>query len=82
MLLPLLRRSSAALLRVLALNASIGAPEVAACGGKAWDVETDPVVLPIAAAEGELHPAIPAYMMVCRNCGFVRLHSTEALLGD
>jgi hypothetical protein len=39
-------------------------------------VQTDDVGTPVA---GELFGGIPAYVLICRNCGFIRLHSVKAL---
>ena len=66
----------------LALEAAGAKLECPSCGKVDWDRDPDPVVLPIAKTEGKLIPAIPAYMLACRNCGFVRLHSVAKLLGD
>jgi hypothetical protein len=64
----------------LALEAA-GAKLACPSGDKPdWSRDPDPVVLPSMRAEGELIPATPAYMLICCNCGFVRLHSTKALL--
>jgi hypothetical protein len=50
------------------------------CDHVDWSRDPDPVVLPIPQAGGKLIPAVPAYMLMCRNCGFIRLHSTKVLL--
>lgn len=31
---------------------------------------------------GTLFGGIPAYALMCRNCGFMRLHALKFLLGD
>jgi len=75
-----------------ALDAAGASYECPSCGQTEWDRNPDPVVLketraievdqvgvPVA---GELVGGIPAYALICRNCGFMRLHSVSALLGD
>jgi hypothetical protein len=42
-------------------------------------VEVDEVGVPVG---GELFGGIPAYALICKRCGFMRLHAVKVLLGD
>ena len=66
--------------------------ECPSCGNVDWFRNTDPVVLketrpvevddvgtPVA---GELFGGIAAYTLICRRCGFMRLHSIRHLHGE
>jgi hypothetical protein len=75
-----------------ALDAAGASYECPSCGHDQWARNTNPVVLketrPVEVNEvgvpvaGELVGGIPAFALVCRRCGFMRLHSVQALLGD
>lgn len=65
-----------------ALEAAGASLQCPSCGRFDWSRDPDPVVLPSARPEGNLVPAIPAFILICDNCGFVRLHSLKALLKE
>jgi hypothetical protein len=58
--------------------------ECPSCAGVKWTVDDDPAA--VNATDGNtgellLDTALEAAVMVCRNCGFVRLHATRVLFG-
>lgn len=58
--------------------------ECPSCGDIKWLVDDDPAALN--ATDGKtgevlLDAALDAAVMVCRNCGFVRLHAVQVLFG-
>jgi len=59
--------------------------ECSICGRVNWTVDDDPAgvtALDPDSGEAVLVPAVPAIIMVCRNCGFIRLHAIDVLFGD
>jgi len=75
-----------------ALNEAGASYQCPSCGHDQWARNPNPVVLtetrPVeidemgSPAAGELFGGISAYALICRRCGFMRLHSTKALLGE
>jgi hypothetical protein len=59
--------------------------ECPSCNGIKWKVDDDPAA--VNATDGDtgevlLDAALDAAVMVCQNCGFVRLHSVQVLFGE
>ncbi|MDK2756425.1 MAG: hypothetical protein KYX66_06785 [Blastomonas fulva] len=60
-------------------------PNCSSCGSNNWTVPDDEMAmlrLPIF-EQGNIismpGPAIPAYIMLCNNCGFIRMHSVAVV---
>jgi predicted RNA-binding Zn-ribbon protein involved in translation (DUF1610 family) len=54
------------------------------CGRPNWTVDDDPAAVNAIDPDTDeilLGTALPAAVMVCKNCGFIRLHAVEVLLG-
>lgn len=78
--------------RVAAALESVGASlECPSCGHSQWARVPKPLVLKETQAVnvdeagvpvgGELVGGVPAYALICKRCGFMRLHSVKYLLG-
>ena len=55
-----------------------------ACGKVDWTVDDDPAAVVAAnpeTGEAVLGASLPAAIMVCRNCGYIRLHAVDVLFG-
>jgi hypothetical protein len=68
------------------LEAARGKPKCPVCGKAAgWDIKTpeDADTILVVVQHGEFHPMhIRVLPILCRNCGFIRLHSRSHLLGE
>jgi hypothetical protein len=58
--------------------------ECHSCGGIKWIVDDNPAAVHAVDADGSviLDAAVEAAVMICRNCGFVRLHAVQVLFGE
>ena len=55
------------------------------CTRRQWDTDEVPAAIsPIDPDTGEpiVSAYVPAAVMVCRHCGFIRLHALQVLFGD
>jgi hypothetical protein len=54
------------------------------CAGEEWARNPEPVVLPIPSAQTDpgTKAGLPAYALICYQCGFLKMHSTKFLLGE
>jgi len=55
------------------------------CGRREWFTDETPAAIsPTDPDTGEpiVRAGVPAAILVCKNCGFVRLHALEVLFGE